>query len=106
MKEQVIAEIKIAPLGTATTSLSHYVASCLDVVKQTRDVSYQLTAMGTIVQGPLERVLDLVQKMHEVPFTRGVKRVLTTVAIDDRRDKLATIESKVTAVNQASSSRR
>ncbi len=106
MKEQVIAEIKVAPLGTATTSLSHYVAGCLDVVEQAHDVSCQLTAMGTIIQGPLERVLDLVQKMHEVPFTMGARRVLTTVTIDDRRDKLATIESKVKAVHQASSSRR
>lgn len=100
MKEQVIAEVKIAPLGTANTSLSHYVASCLNVAKQAQDVSYQLTAMGTILQGPLPRVLDLVQEMHEVPFTLGAKRVLTTITIDDRRDKLATMESKVKAVNQ------
>ena len=103
MKEQVIAEISIAPLGTPTTSLSHYVASCLDVIKEAQDVSYQLTAMGTIIQGPLERILDLVKKMHEVPFTMGAKRVITTIKIDDRRDKRATIESKIKAVKQASS---
>ncbi len=99
MKEQVIAEIKIAPLGTATTSLSRYVARCLDIVKQAPDVSYQLTAMGTIIQGPLELVFDLAQKMHEAPFAMGAKRVLTTITIDDRRDKLATMESKVRAVS-------
>ena len=99
MKEQVIAEMKIVPLGTTTTSLSNYVAACLDIVKQAQDVSYQLTAMGTIIQGPLERVLDLAQKMHEVPFAMGAKRVLTNVTIDDRRDKLATMESKVKAIS-------
>ena len=106
MKEQVIAEIKIAPLGTATTSLSRYVARCLDIVKQAPDVSYQLTAMGTIIQGPLERVFDLAQKMHEAPFTIGAERVLTSITIDDRRDKPATMESKVKAVSQASSAHR
>ncbi len=100
MKEQVIAEVTIIPLGTATTSLSHYVASCLDTVKQAQDISYQLTAMGTIIQGPLGRILNLVQKMHEVPFTQGAQRVLTTITIDDRRDKAITIESKVQAVNR------
>jgi len=100
MKEQVIAEIHIVPLGTATTSLSRYIAACINTVKQAQDISYQLTAMGTIIQGPLERVLELAQKMHEVPFAMGVKRVVTTINIDDRRDKSITIDSKVKAVSQ------
>ena len=98
MKEQVIAEIHVVPLGTANTSLSHYIAACLDTVKQAQDISYQLTAMGTIIQGPLERVLELAQKMHEVPFAMGAKRVTTTINIDDRRDITTTIEDKVKAV--------
>ena len=99
MKEQVIAEIHIIPLGTATTSVSHYIAACLNIVKQAQDVSYQLTAMGTIIQGPLERVLELMQEMHEIPFTMGAKRVVTAINIDDRRDKPITIEGKVKAVS-------
>ena len=99
MKEQVIAEIHVFPFGTATPSLSRYIAACLDTVKQAQDITYQITAMGTIIQGPLDRVLELAQKMHEVPFTMGVKRVVTSINIDDRRDKLITIESKVKAVS-------
>lgn len=99
MKESVIARIQIVPLGTATTSLSRYVAACLDVVKQAKDISYQITAMGTIIQGPLERILELTQKMHEVPFTMGATRVSTSLDIDDRRDKPQTIEGKVKAVS-------
>jgi uncharacterized protein (TIGR00106 family) len=102
MKESVIAEIHIIPIGTATTSLSRYVAACLNTAKQAQGISYQLTAMGTIIQGPLERVLELAQEMHEVPFAMGAKRVVTTINIDDRRDKAATIDSKVKAVTQAS----
>ena len=103
MKEQVIAEIHVVPLGTATTSLSSYVAACLDAIKQAQGISYQLTAMGTIIQGPLERVLELAQKIHEIPFTMGVQRVATTIYIDDRRDRLATMEDKVKAVLSKSS---
>ena len=102
MKEPVIAEIHIIPIGTATTSLSRYVAACLNTVKQAQGINYQLTAMGTVIQGPLERVLELAQEMHEVPFAMGAKRVVTTINIDDRRDKAATIDSKVKAVTQAS----
>ena len=98
MKEQAIAEIHVVPLGTATTSLSHYIATCLETVKQARDISYQLTAMGTIIQGPLEQIFELAQKIHEAPFAMGAKRVATTINIDDRRDIPATIEDKVKAV--------
>ena len=99
MKEQVIAEIHIFPFGTPTASLSRYIAGCIDIVRQAQDITYQISAMGTIIQGPLERVLELAQKMHEVPFTMGVKRVVTSINIDDRRDKAITIESKVKAVS-------
>lgn len=99
MKESVIAMIKVVPLGTASPSLSRYVAACLDVVKDAGDISYQITAMGTVIQGPLARILELVQKMHEVPFNMGALRVSTTINIDDRRDKLTSIEHKVKAVS-------
>ena len=99
MKESVIAELKVVPLGTKSASLSKYVAAVIDVVKQVKGITYQITPMATIVQGPLSRVLELAEKMHEVPFTMGVNRVLTSISIDDRRDKQITMESKVKAVS-------
>ncbi len=98
MPQQVIAEISVTPLGTASAGLSQYVAACVDILKQAPEVSYQLTAMGTIIQGPLERVLELAGKMHQAPFAQGAQRVVTTIKIDDRRDKPLTIEGKVQAV--------
>ena len=99
MKGTVIAEVRIVPLGTAGTSLSRYVSACLDVVRGAKDVSYQITPMGTVLQAPLERVFELVRKMHEVPFGMGAQRVSTSITIDDRRDKAQTMESKVKAVS-------
>lgn len=99
MKEQVVAEISILPIGTETASVSRYIVACLDSVKQAKDIIYQSTAMGTIIQGPLEYVLELARKMHEVPFNMGANRVVTTIHIDDRRDKPITIEGKVKAIS-------
>lgn len=99
MKSRVIVEVSVAPLGTANTSLSEYVAGCLKVLEAQKDITFQLTAMGTIIEGPLKRVLDVIQQMHQVPFDLGCQRVLTTIKIDDRRDRRATIESKVKAVS-------
>ena len=100
MKKQVIAEIKIIPVGTQNPSLSDYVSSCIDILRQEQDVIHKVTAMGTIIQGPLERVLEITRQMHEVPFNMGAERVVTTISIDDRRDKRITIDSKVDAVTR------
>lgn len=99
MKESIIAEIKILPIGTPTPSLSRYISACVDAIKGNPNITCVVTAMGTIVQGPMDQVLALAQRVHEIPFAMGVQRVVTTIYIDDRRDKPATIESKVKAVN-------
>jgi uncharacterized protein YqgV (UPF0045/DUF77 family) len=39
-------------------------------------------------------------RMHEVPFTHGAGRVYTTIKIDDRRDKKATMEGKIRSVRE------
>ena len=100
MKQSVIAELKVLPFGTPTASLSIYVKAVLGVIRNNKDVTYQVTPMATIVQGPLPKIMALVQEIHEVPFKMGVNRVLTSVVIDDRRDKAITMDSKVKAVTQ------
>ncbi|MBN2897179.1 MAG: MTH1187 family thiamine-binding protein [Clostridia bacterium] len=92
-----IVEFTIVPLGTGDTSISKYVAECHKILAASK-LKYELTAMGTIVEGDLDEVLAIIMKMHEVPFTNKAKRVSTTIKIDDRRDKTATIENKVSAV--------
>jgi uncharacterized protein (TIGR00106 family) len=99
MRNQVIAEVTVVPLGTKTPQVSPYVAHCIDVLRKAQGISFQITPMGTIIQGPMARVLELVAEMHEVPFTEGAGRVVTTLKIDDRRDKLITMDSKVRAVS-------
>jgi uncharacterized protein (TIGR00106 family) len=99
MKESVIAELKIIPFGTGTAHISPYVKAAIAVVKKTPGITFQITPMATIVQGPLEIIMQMAQEMHEVPFTMGATRVLTSISIDDRRDKAITMDSKVKAVS-------
>lgn len=95
-----VIEISVVPLGTPGTGLSDYVAGCVRLLQGAEGVSYQLTPMGTIIEGDLERVLELVRLMHEEPFKAGAARVLTTLRIDDRRDQPLTMAGKVAAVEQ------
>jgi uncharacterized protein (TIGR00106 family) len=95
-----IAEISIVPLGTKTPSVSQYVARAIKVLEKEKDIKYELTAMGTIVEGDLDRILAVVRKMHEETFGDGVARVLTTVKIDDRRDKAQGMKEKVDSLKR------
>jgi uncharacterized protein (TIGR00106 family) len=92
-----ILEISVVPLGTKDTSLSSYVADCLRVLKGAK-VSYELTAMGTNLEGDLRKLIAVALKMHEVPFAKGAQRVTTTIKIDDRRDKKGTLSGKKESV--------
>jgi uncharacterized protein (TIGR00106 family) len=92
-----IMEISVVPIGTGDTSLSSYVADCTRVLKKAR-IPFELSAMGTNVEGDLKKLVDIALKMHQVPFKRGAQRVVTTLKIDDRRDKKGTIAGKKKAV--------
>ena len=100
MKGHVVAEVSIIPIGTADTALSHYIASCLRVLEDSKDLAYRLTPMGTVIEGSLDNVLKAVRKMHEVPFDKGALRVVTHLKIDDRRDKPVTMAGKVESVRK------
>ncbi|ABO51017.1 protein of unknown function DUF77 [Desulforamulus reducens MI-1] len=93
-----IVEVTVIPLGTGGTSLSSFVAGCVRVLQQANDIKYQLTPMGTIIEGELTEIIKLVSQMHEQPFMAGASRVNTIIRIDDRRDKKGTMKGKVSSV--------
>jgi len=90
-----IAEVSIIPLGTKTPSVSKYVARAISVLQQEKDIKYELTSMGTIIEGDLEKILKVVKKMHQATFDEGAMRVITTIKIDDRRDRPSTMSGKI-----------
>ncbi len=94
-----ILEISVVPLGTQDPSLSSFVADCIRVLKGEK-VRYELTAMGTNIEGNLRDLVRIGLKMHEVPFKKGALRVVTTLKIDDRRDKKGSISGKKQAVQE------
>ncbi len=93
-----IAEVTIIPIGTKTTSLSKYVADLYRVLEQQEGIHFQMTPMSTIIEGPLDRLLELIRILHETPFGHGAQRVSTSVKIDDRRDRPASMEQKMLSV--------
>lgn len=92
-------EISVIPLGTGKTSASEYIAECIRKAQEL-GVSYELTAMGTNLEGDLEMLFQVARAMHEAPFAKGVQRVYTVIKIDDRRDQPSTLQSKVQSVQE------
>ena len=95
-----IVEISIVPVGTGTPSVSQYVAEAVKLLQGETGIKYELTAMGTIIEGDLEQLLGLVGKMHRSAFAGGAMRVVTAVKIDERRDKDSTMTGKVESVKR------
>jgi uncharacterized protein (TIGR00106 family) len=57
--------------------------------------------MGTVLAANnLDTIFEVVRQAHEAVMAKGVKRVVSTLRIDDRRDKARTMNDKVKAVKQ------
>jgi len=93
-------DLSVVPVGTATPSASQYVAGAVRILQNEPDIKYELTAMNTIIEGDLEHLLTLARRMHQSAFDAGVMRVVTTIRIDERRDKPLTISGKLEAVRK------
>ena len=91
-----IMEISVVPVGTESPSVSPFIAECVKIVAQQR-LQYEVTSMGTEVEGEIEALLSVAAQMHRAPFSKGAQRVVTTIKIDERRDK----ELKMTEKKQA-----
>jgi len=93
----VVAELSVIPLGK-DVSVSKYVKAALEVLKSA-NVKYELGAMSTTIEAKnLDELFSVVKMAHEAVFRMGAKRVVTTVKIDDRRDKTLSIASKLEAI--------
>ena len=88
----VVAEISIEPIGTGSPSIGEFVTACVELLEREPNVKFEVTAMGTIVEGDRRTVLSLVDQMHEKCLHMGAQRVLTEFRMDERMDKPLNIE--------------
>ena len=93
----IIAQLSIAPVGKEV-SVSKYVKLVLGNLKK-EQVKFETNAMSTVIETEdLKTLFDIVEKSHNIVLGAGAYRVITELKIDDRRDKDATITSKLSAL--------
>ena len=96
---QVIADFSIVPIGEGQSSVGRYIAAAVKVFKDIKGLNYEVTAMGTVLSAKdLDTIFAAVKQAHEAVLAKGVKRVESTLRIDDRRDKPRTMDDKVQAI--------
>jgi uncharacterized protein (TIGR00106 family) len=96
----VLADITVLPIGTGNTSISDYIAASEALLKEFPELKHRVNPLSTSVEGELDRVLELVRRMHEAPFAEGAYRVSTSLRIDDRRDSSVSMEHPMDAVRE------
>ena len=93
----IISQLSIAPIGK-DISVSKYVKKVIEVIKK-HNVKSETNAMATVIETEdLETLFTIVQEAHMTMVNSGAHRVITELKIDDRRDKNATIKSKLRAI--------
>lgn len=93
----VLLEFTMSPLGKGE-SVSAYVARILDLVERS-GVPYQLTPMGTILEGEWADVMAVVTACFEA-LRADCDRVSVQVRVDYRKGPAGRLRSKVETVER------
>ena len=95
----IIAEVAIFPTSEGT-SVSRYVKRALQVLEDS-GLDYESSAMATCIQAEtLQEIFDVVTRMHEAIKEMGAERIHIDLRVDHRRDKDATMQSKLKAIGK------
>lgn len=93
-----IAEFTIIPIGVGL-SLSKYVAVCEKILAET-DLSYELHANGTNLEGEWDEVMGAIKTCHERLHEMGVPRIATQIKIGTRTDRTQKMSDKIASVRE------
>jgi uncharacterized protein (TIGR00106 family) len=98
MKSIITAELAIVALGTESTSMSLYISEAIKAIEKL-GIKYQLTPMGTVMEtSSIEEAFDAIKVAHNAVIKKGVKRIISHITIDDRRDTPKGMDEKIESV--------
>ena len=81
----MLAELEIVPIGTQSPSLSTILAEVAKLIDRS-GLDYRVGPMGTVVEGDWDRIMALAKQCHQAVL-QSADRVMTTIRIDDRKDR-------------------
>ena len=93
----MIVEFDTYPIGKES-GLGKEIAGVKKIIEES-GLEHQLTAMGTIVEGDWDEVMEVIKKCHN-SLREDYSRVETHIKIDDHAGKTGRIKGKVKAVEE------
>ncbi len=94
----VIADICVIPT-TGELNLHEPIARAHAILRES-GLPVTLHAWGTNIEGPMDQVLRLVERIHRQLHDQGVPRMSTVVKLATRTDKQQTMHDKVAEVDE------
>ncbi len=94
----MLAQVTITPVGTGE-ELKEMIAKAVAIIEKS-ELDYQLTSMGTIIEGDWDEIMVIVKKCHD-EVTNFADRVVTNIVIDDRKDLQNRLKNNVLEVEYA-----
>lgn len=91
----MLVEFRIIPVG-AGEELKEFMGKVLAIVEKS-ELDYQLTAMGTLLEGEWEEIMFVVKKCHD-EIKKLSARVVTEIVVDDRKDMKGRLKGNVLEV--------
>lgn len=106
--QKIIAQISVIPLGkkytndkSSQTSMSKEIAVAFDAIKKIPQIRVTLTAMGTDIEANnLKDILKSIELAHQALKDIGIRRIISTIRIDERLDKIETLDDRVNSVKE------
>lgn len=92
-----LLEFSITPLGVGE-SVSQYVARAVDLIDKS-GLDYRLHAMGTVVEGDVGPLLDLLKQCVEA-VAKDCDRVSVSAKLDYRKGHAGALDAKVASVEK------
>jgi uncharacterized protein (TIGR00106 family) len=93
----MLVEFSIIPIGTGS-SIGDQIADVLKIVDSS-GIPYKINPMGTVLEGEWDEVMKLIKKCHGAIMKNG-ERTVTTISIDDRKNKPKRIDQKVKSIER------
>ncbi len=93
----VLSQLSVYPVGEGT-SLGRFVRKGIKVIEES-GYTYRVGGLSTAIETPdIESVFELIKKIRQAHLDEGAERVIVDLKIDDRHDKDATLDSKISSV--------
>jgi uncharacterized protein (TIGR00106 family) len=93
----VLLEFSIFPTDKGE-SVSQYVAPIIQIIDESK-IAYQLTPMGTVLEGSYKEVMSVVEKCFDA-LEKVSSRVSMSLKIDYRKGDKSRLQSKIAKVEE------